>query len=616
MKLILTTSALAGIGMILLSLFIIFQTSALYRAQTIEKVQNLAQSQALDFQDRINPIVVKLKGYSNLFNAAVDNPRDNNGELVRRYMLSYFLDSEDLLAFNQWGIIIPGYIENPEYRGGWLTEYDKWYISGVRSWDGVITEELVLTYDPFENNSWWNDPFNSQKFVITEPYTWDYGGNMGELYVTSLCMPLLDDGKSYGVCGYDIELSYYQNEIEKIRPYDGSFAYLNTAKGTVVGYRTEFLGKTLVEAFPFYTEKKQLFNTILEEDGFWHISVPMNIKYLDDPWVLTVAVPESEIMAPLYRMIWIVGFMVIGALIIMGIIIFFFSRSISRPIVEISHHAQYLAEGDLTNDIELDRRGDEIGQLSSSMNDMIMKLKRIVENIITSVENVTAGSNQISISAQQLSQGATEQAAGAEEVSSSMEQMSLNIQQNSQNALQTEKIARKVVEDANLSGKSVSQTVSAMKQIADKITIIEEIARQTNMLALNAAIEAARAGEYGKGFAVVASEVKKLAERSGIAAGEISELSSDSVHIAETAGELLTKLVPDIQKTAELVQEISLASHEQSDGVEQINTSILQLDEIIQQNSASSEELAATSEELSAQAESLLEMIKFFRIEK
>jgi len=250
------------------------------------------------------------------------------------------------------------------------------------------------------------------------------------------------------------------------------------------------------------------------------------------------------------------------------------------------------------------------------MENMNTKLKDIVENITGSVESVSQGSEQISLSAQQLSQGASEQAAGAEEVSSSMEQMSSNIQQNSDNAMETEKIAIKVVDDAKISGDSVSQTVRAMKQIAEKISIIEEIARQTNLLALNAAIEAARAGDHGKGFAVVAAEVRKLAERSGVAAGEIGDLSNSSVQIAETAGDLLTRLVPDIQKTAELVQEISVASNEQRVGAEQINSAILQLDKVIQQNSASSEELASTSEELSAQALTLLEMIQFFNIGK
>jgi methyl-accepting chemotaxis protein len=194
-----------------------------------------------------------------------------------------------------------------------------------------------------------------------------------------------------------------------------------------------------------------------------------------------------------------------------------------------------------------------------------------------------------------------------------MEQMGANIKQNNDNALQTEKIALKAAEDAQEGGKAVTETVAAMKEIAGKISIIEEIARQTNLLALNAAIEAARAGEHGKGFAVVASEVRKLAERSQKAAGEISQLSASSVGIAEKAGQLLVRIVPDIQKTAELVQEISAASGEQTSGAEQINKAITQLDQVIQENAAGAEELSSTAEELNSQAEQLQTAMSFFK---
>ena len=292
---------------------------------------------------------------------------------------------------------------------------------------------------------------------------------------------------------------------------------------------------------------------------------------------------------------------------------FFISRLISAPLTKCVDFSKAIAEGDLTRQIDIDRK-DEIGLLVGAFNGMVAKLKEIVGEVQGAAENVTAGSQQLASTTEEMSQGSTEQASAAEEVSSSMEEMVSNVRQNADNAQQTEKIALKAAQDAKDGGQAVVETVSAMKEIANKISIIEEIARQTNLLALNAAIEAARAGEHGKGFAVVASEVRKLAERSQVAAGEINHLSATSVDVAEKAGQMLTRIVPDIQKTAELVSEINAASNEQNTGAEQINKAVQQLDQVIQQNASATEEMSSTCEELSSQAEQLYETIGFFKI--
>ncbi len=303
---------------------------------------------------------------------------------------------------------------------------------------------------------------------------------------------------------------------------------------------------------------------------------------------------------------------IIGAVLAM-FLAFLITRSITRPLNEALNAANHLAQGDLTLDVKAEST-DETGQLLSAMHNMIEKLRSVVGDVKSAADNVASGSGEINSSAQSLSEGATEQAASAEEASSSMEQMASNINQNADNSYQTETIASKASQDAGEGGKAVAEAVTAMKQIADKISIIEEIARQTNLLALNAAIEAARAGEAGKGFAVVASEVRKLAERSQLAAAEITQLSASSMGVAERAGEMLTTLVPNIQKTAELIQEISAASNEQKTGADQINKALQQLDQVIQQNASASEEMASTSEELSSQADMLKNSISFFNI--
>ncbi len=340
--------------------------------------------------------------------------------------------------------------------------------------------------------------------------------------------------------------------------------------------------------------------------------------------------------------------------IILLVITLRLSRAIVKPVIQGVELAEEISRGNFSSRLNLNR-SDELGQLAAAldrmadnlagqadvadeiafgnltvkaqpaseqdrlgnaMQAMITKLSEVIGQVRGAVENVSSGSQAMSASSEEMSQGASEQAAAAEEASSSIEQMTANIRQNADNAIQTEKIAIQAAKDAAEGGKSVTATVKAMKEIAAKINIIEEIARQTNLLALNAAIEAARAGEHGRGFAVVAAEVRKLAERSQKAAGEINELSNSSVAVAEQAGQMLAAMVPSIQKTAELVQEIAAASREQDAGAEQIGKSIQQLDGVIQQNASASEEMASTAEELSSQAQQLSEMIAFFVIDE
>jgi len=292
----------------------------------------------------------------------------------------------------------------------------------------------------------------------------------------------------------------------------------------------------------------------------------------------------------------------------------FFTRSVKRNLASAVGLANAVAAGNLAASAEV-RSNDEIRDLVDTLNDMAAKLRSVVGEVSGAARNVASGSEEMSATAEQLSQGATEQASSTEEASASMEEMASTIKQSADNASQTERIARQSAADAIASGAAVGKAVDAMQTIAAKIMVVQEIARQTDLLALNAAVEAARAGEHGRGFAVVASEVRKLAERSQAAAAEISTLSGDTVKAAQSAGEMLGRLVPDIQRTAQLVEEISAATREQNAGASQINAAIQQLDKVTQQNTAAAEEMAATSEELASQAEQLLSSIAYFRID-
>ena len=283
------------------------------------------------------------------------------------------------------------------------------------------------------------------------------------------------------------------------------------------------------------------------------------------------------------------------------------------PIDEVCRIMEAMSVGDITQTIAKNYQGD-FDKLKHTINSTIAKLAETIAEVNNTADALTSATNQVSATANTLSQASSEQAASVEETSASIEQMSASIKQNTDNAVVADTMASEGTKKAAEGGKSVTETVSAMKQIAKRIGIIDDIAYQTNLLALNAAIEAARAGEHGKGFAVVAAEVRKLAERSQVAAQEIGQLAANSVGMAEKAGKLLDEIVPASKKTADLVQEITAASQEQSSGVNQINNAMAQLSQLTQQNASAAEELAATSEEMSGQASSLQEIMGFFTI--
>jgi methyl-accepting chemotaxis protein len=333
-------------------------------------------------------------------------------------------------------------------------------------------------------------------------------------------------------------------------------------------------------------------------------------------WVIGSGIYVDDVEAAFRKAIGTDALVLALVIACFGLFAWRISGSIVHPLgaepAVVAHIADRVSEGDLS--LVIDTKDADQASVIVSMKKMVERLSNIVADVKSAADNVASGSQELSSGALQLSQGTTEQAASSEEASASIEQMNGAIVQNAENAMATEKIALRSAADARESGQAVAEAVAAMRQIAQKIMIIEEISRQTNLLALNAAIEAARAGEHGRGFAVVSGEVRKLAERSQTAAAEIGQLSASSVETADRAGAMLTLLVPNIQKTAELVQEISAASKEQTSGAGQINSAIQQLNQVVQHNAGASEEMAATAQELSSQADQLQQAVAFFHV--
>jgi len=321
------------------------------------------------------------------------------------------------------------------------------------------------------------------------------------------------------------------------------------------------------------------------------------------------AADDADRSARTVLLVALVLALVFGAVLVTVIV-----RYIARALGAATALASSVASGDLSRTGEV-TNDDEIGTMVTALNEMVESLRSVARDVTSAANNVATGSAQMSATASQVAEGASQQGAATEQTTAAMQQMGASVQQNADNAQQTDRLATKASTDAQASGQAVGETLTAMKHIAEKIGFIEEIARKTDLLALNAAVEAARAGEHGKGFAVVASEVRKLAERSSVAAAEISQLSRSGVALANGAGAMLTRLVPDIRKTAELVQEVSAASREQHTGIEQTNKALQDLDRVTQQNAAAAQQMAATASGLSTQAQQLQTAVAFFKLD-
>ncbi|WP_286181685.1 methyl-accepting chemotaxis protein [Desulfovibrio sp. Huiquan2017] len=468
-------------------------------------------------------------------------------------------------------------------------------------------------YDP-RQRSWYREAAAApDKGIISKAYV----STTGDPMVPS-AKAVLDGSKVVGVAAMDLSLSGLTKLVEEARLGKTGYVIMIQDDGVVIAdpgnpddnfKNVSELSDTLY-AQAFARESGSVTGTI---KGVSTMAVVHTSPVLG--WKLVALIQTSEIMAPVWsNAINAISLSLLFLIIIGTAMWIYMNKLLITPLGRIVRVLGRAAAGDYTTRLETSRK-DDVGDIFRALNTMSDKLSDIVGQVVDGSSRVASGSEELSGTSSALADGATRQAAALEEVSSSMEEMAANIRANAENAQVTAKTAAKASGNAREGGEAVSETVSAMQDIAEKISIVEEIARQTNLLALNAAIEAARAGEHGKGFAVVAAEVRKLAERSGQAASEISELSTSSVRVALTAGELLKEIVPDIEKTAELIHEITMASNEQNSGAEQINSALQQLDHVVQQNAAASEEMASTSADLAEQAHGLEQLISFFKVQ-
>jgi methyl-accepting chemotaxis protein len=524
--------------------------------------------------------------------------------------------------------------KDAKYRNTALSDATGRYLTSYDRGSGKIQFSVGTGYDTPGAGDWYIVPQRTGKEFVTEPYSYTYTGKKEDtLLISSVCVPIAIGGKVVGVVGHDYSVSSLGDYLKGIKPYANSYAVLTSNAGIRLYHpKAEQIGKTIGDDVP--AEQPALLAAIkagksyslmkrnLATGAVSYLSfAPMQIGQDEHPWSLAIVLPVDVLLAPLKTLIMAMVVIGLVGLVIGLLLLLLVARNISRPVQLVNMAVLRFAEGDFSlagldlSALERMRaRSDELGETARAFDVLVGAISSRVGSIQVAAGEIANGSGQVSATAQELSQGTTEQASAGEEVSSAMEEMSANIRTSADNAMTTEKLAEKSARNAEEGGQAVERSVAAMRQIASKIGIIEEISRQTNLLALNAAIEAARAGDAGKGFAVVASEVRKLAERSQVAAGEITALSSESVAVAERAGEVMRAIVPDIRRTAELVQEISVGSREQTTGVEQINRALTQLDQVIQHNAAAAEQLASMAEEQNAQAQSMKEATAFFKV--
>jgi methyl-accepting chemotaxis protein len=566
---------------------------------------------------------------------AMKEDGDPSRELVHAMMKNVLEKNENYYAV--WTMWEPNAFDGKDEQYSELFNQEiglfsaSYYRSGgelLRQNYGTDEAPNYLCFDDSEQGeNYYLQPKLTEQPYIDDPSEYSYSGNEIDIVsLTSVVSPVMQENQFLGVMGIDIGFKTLMQLNSQTKLFKSGFSAIITNHKIITAHPNKSHIECTVDSIlsDYSTEigqaiekgKTYFYQTTSEytQEKVIRIFSPVQIGNPDMPWSVMVEIPVSEVMAQTRKTTYIIILIGIISMLIMSLIVFFISKSITQPITRVVDTVSQIAKGDLSIQVKESIRKDEIGILENSLSTMLEKLREVVFSIFEGAGNISAASQQFSSTAEQISQGANEQAASVEEISSTMEEIAGNVSNNTSNAQQTAAIATQSSTGIKEVSEAAKDSLNAVNDIAEKITVINDIAFQTNILALNAAVEAARAGEYGRGFSVVAAEVRKLAELSKKAADDISVQANSSVEATQQAGNKMFNIIPDIEKTAQLIEEISAASVEQSNGVEQVNNAILELNSITQVNSSASEEMASSAEELASQADSLRDVVAFFKI--
>ncbi len=595
-----------------------------YNSLVLDESEKYAQREADTYssilQSELNTKYFKITGVATAVDVML-----KKGNQDRQFVIDLLkqLVEKDSEIMGTWALFEPNSFDNKDnlHKGEPGSDENGRYLAFVTRARGEVALEFSTGQDEADAD-YYQIPMKTGKITITDPYI-DEGQGIKDPMI-SICIPISVNGRVVGVVGLDMALTGLGKIVSQIKPYETGYAYFMSNAGLIASHPdSQWLLKSIAELDPENNQKFDIATSIKSGKKFQYTSQgeldyynclsPIIVGETDAPWSLAISIPVDKIMEKANNTLIMAFFIGILGLLTLAVVIRLVAKGIAEPMVQGVTFAKRIASGDLRGELTI-KRNDEIGELANALNQMNSQLHEMASGIIEGANQIADAGEQLSATAQNLSQGASEQASTTEEVSSTVEEMSANIQQNSDNAKMAEKIAEEASKSIRAGDSLAREAVVSINSIAEKIGIITDIAFQTNILALNAAVEAARAGEAGKGFAVVAAEVRKLAERSRIAADEINKLSANGVETVSQASQKLINLVPEIEKTTKLVQEIAAASLEQSAGSEQINGAVQQLSGVTQQSAASSEELATGAEELSTQAEKLKELISFFKV--